>query len=79
METLAGYIKSSLLDSQEELQEPPSEKDAISVNGRLSGSSATAFKTLCMLGFIHLKSLTCSEQSQLVTLKVLVLVISIGL
>ncbi|KAF7252806.1 Proto-oncogene c-Rel [Varanus komodoensis] len=35
VETLASYIKSSLLDAQEELQEPPSENDAISVNGQI--------------------------------------------
>lgn len=35
VETLAGYIKSSLLDTQDELQEPSSENDAISLNGRL--------------------------------------------
>ncbi|XP_013922154.1 PREDICTED: uncharacterized protein KIAA1841 homolog isoform X3 [Thamnophis sirtalis] len=32
VETLAGYIKSSLLDTQDELQEPSSENDAISLN-----------------------------------------------
>uniref|UniRef100_A0A670YVE2 Myb-like domain-containing protein n=1 Tax=Pseudonaja textilis TaxID=8673 RepID=A0A670YVE2_PSETE len=35
VETLAGYIKSSLLDTQDELQEPSGENDAISLNGRL--------------------------------------------
>ncbi|XP_044285260.1 uncharacterized protein KIAA1841 homolog [Varanus komodoensis] len=40
VETLASYIKSSLLDAQEELQEPPSENDAISVNGRPSVASS---------------------------------------
>ncbi|XP_060548600.1 SANT and BTB domain regulator of class switch recombination isoform X2 [Pantherophis guttatus] len=32
VETLAGYIKSSLLDTQDELQEPSSENDPISLN-----------------------------------------------
>uniref|UniRef100_A0A8D0CEB8 SANT and BTB domain regulator of CSR n=1 Tax=Salvator merianae TaxID=96440 RepID=A0A8D0CEB8_SALMN len=40
VETLASYIKSSLLDSQEELQEPSSEKDSVSVNGRSSIASS---------------------------------------
>uniref|UniRef100_A0A8D2L429 Uncharacterized protein n=1 Tax=Varanus komodoensis TaxID=61221 RepID=A0A8D2L429_VARKO len=49
VETLASYIKSSLLDAQEELQEPPSENDAISVNGRASKSSFAAFTVSHML------------------------------
>uniref|UniRef100_A0ABM5FCI1 SANT and BTB domain regulator of class switch recombination isoform X2 n=1 Tax=Pogona vitticeps TaxID=103695 RepID=A0ABM5FCI1_9SAUR len=40
METLAGYIRSSLLDAQEESQEEPNEKDAISGNGRPSVASS---------------------------------------
>nr|XP_056708726.1 SANT and BTB domain regulator of class switch recombination isoform X2 [Euleptes europaea] len=40
VETLATYIKSSLLDAQGELQEPPSEPDAISMNGRPSVASS---------------------------------------
>ncbi|KAH0622881.1 hypothetical protein JD844_025706 [Phrynosoma platyrhinos] len=40
VETLASYIKSSLLDAQEELQELPSEKDTISGNGRPSVASS---------------------------------------
>lgn len=40
VETLATYIKSSLLDAQGELQEPPSEQDAISANGRFSHGSS---------------------------------------
>ncbi|XP_053102928.1 SANT and BTB domain regulator of class switch recombination isoform X4 [Hemicordylus capensis] len=40
LETLATYIKSSLLEAQGELEEPPSEQDAISVNGRPSVASS---------------------------------------
>lgn len=40
VETLATYIKSSLLDAQGELQEPPSEQDVISTNGRFSDGSS---------------------------------------
>ncbi|XP_060105703.1 SANT and BTB domain regulator of class switch recombination isoform X5 [Heteronotia binoei] len=40
VETLATYIKSSLLDAQGELQEPPSEQDVISTNGRPSVASS---------------------------------------
>ncbi|XP_032070788.1 uncharacterized protein KIAA1841 homolog [Thamnophis elegans] len=40
VETLAGYIKSSLLDTQDELQEPSSENDAISLNGKSSIASS---------------------------------------
>ncbi|XP_061482464.1 SANT and BTB domain regulator of class switch recombination isoform X1 [Rhineura floridana] len=40
VETLASYIKSSFLDSQEELQELPSEKDAVSGSGRPSVASS---------------------------------------
>ncbi|XP_070803552.1 SANT and BTB domain regulator of class switch recombination isoform X2 [Pituophis catenifer annectens] len=40
VETLAGYIKSSLLDTQDELQEPSSENDPISLNGKSSIASS---------------------------------------
>lgn len=44
VETLATYIKSSLLDARGEFQEPPSEQDAVSVNGRLPDTTSPTFK-----------------------------------
>ncbi|XP_067318893.1 SANT and BTB domain regulator of class switch recombination isoform X3 [Anolis sagrei] len=53
VETLASYIKSSLLDAQEELQELPSEKDTISGTGRPGVASSRSCSSESEKGPAH--------------------------